>query len=75
MRIIITSAKSTKTQALNSFSAITRTKAPDDSVTVDLASRKLVHYQARNLGHPNAAKKINAARTEQASPGGKRKIR
>jgi hypothetical protein len=36
----------------------TWTKAPDDSVTLDLATRKLVHYQANDLGHPAAGAKI-----------------
>jgi len=40
----------------------TWTKAPDDSVTVDLASRTLVHYAANDLGHPKAAKKVLALR-------------
>lgn len=39
----------------------TWTNAPDDSVTVDLASRKLARYQALDLGHPKAAYKIKAA--------------
>jgi len=40
----------------------TWTKAPDDSVTVDLASRKLVHYTALDMGHPEAAIKVRAKR-------------
>jgi hypothetical protein len=34
------------------------TKTPDDFVTVDLKSRKLVHFNARDLGLPAAARKI-----------------
>ena len=34
------------------------TKTPDDFVTVDLKSRKLVHFNARDLGQPAAARKI-----------------
>ncbi len=34
------------------------TKAPDDSVTVDLASRTLVHYAANDLGYPKAAQRV-----------------
>ena len=36
------------------------TKAPDDFVTVDLKSRKLVHFNASDLGRPAAAQKIAA---------------
>ena len=36
------------------------TKAPDDFVTVDLKSRKLVHFNASDLGRPAAARKIAA---------------
>lgn len=32
------------------------TKTPDDSVTVDLATRKLVHFQAPDLGHAAASR-------------------
>jgi hypothetical protein len=39
----------------------TATKSPDDAVTVDLTSRKLVHYSANDLGHPDEAKKVRAA--------------
>jgi len=42
-----------------------RTKTPDDSVTVDLKSRKLVHYVANNLGWPKSAAKARKLRTEQ----------
>ena len=38
----------------------TGTKAPDDSVTVDLASRTLVHYAANDLGYPKAAQRVLA---------------
>jgi hypothetical protein len=38
------------------------TKAPDDSVTVDLASRALVHFTANDLGHPRAARRVLARR-------------
>ena len=34
------------------------TNTPDDFVTVDLKSRKLVHFNARDLGQPAAARKI-----------------
>jgi hypothetical protein len=36
------------------------TKAPDDSVTVDLGSRSLVHYAANDLGYPKAAQRVLA---------------
>ncbi len=36
------------------------TKTPDDFVTVDLKSRKLVHFIASDLGQPAAARKIAA---------------
>jgi Calcineurin-like phosphoesterase len=36
------------------------TKTPDDFVTVDLKSRKLVHFNASDLGQPAAARKIAA---------------
>jgi 3',5'-cyclic AMP phosphodiesterase CpdA len=42
------------------------TKAPDDSVTVGLASQKLAHYTANDLGHPEAAKLVNRARKSQS---------
>ena len=38
------------------------TKTPDDAVTVDLKARKLAHFQANDLGHPQAARKIRAMR-------------
>jgi hypothetical protein len=41
----------------------TWTKAPDDSVTVDLITRKLVHYDAKDLGHPQIASEIKTTRT------------
>jgi hypothetical protein len=37
-------------------------KAPDDSVTVDLATRKLVHFAAPNLGEPDEAARIRRRR-------------
>lgn len=43
----------------------TWTKAPDDFVTIDLASRKIVHYDANDLGHPKAAKVVAAAAKAQ----------
>jgi hypothetical protein len=36
------------------------TKTPDDFVTVDLASRQLVHFNASDLGRPAAARQIAA---------------
>jgi hypothetical protein len=38
------------------------TKSPDDAVTVDLATRKLVHYTANDLGHPIERDKVHRAR-------------
>ena len=38
------------------------TKTPDDAVTVDLPSRKLVHYEANDLGHPASAKQARSNR-------------
>jgi hypothetical protein len=43
----------------------TWTKAPDDSVTVDLQTRKIVHYSAPDMGHPEAAKAVHAERQAQ----------
>jgi hypothetical protein len=40
-----------------------QTKAPDDSVTVDLASRKLVHFAASDLGWPAKAAEVHKSRT------------
>ncbi len=37
-------------------------KTPDDFVTVDLNSRKLVHFSANNLGRPQEARRIHALR-------------
>jgi hypothetical protein len=36
----------------------TWTKAPDDFATVELASRKIVHYHANDLGHPAARQEV-----------------
>ncbi len=33
-------------------------KAPDDSVTIDLGTRKIAHFVATDLGHPQAAQDI-----------------
>ncbi|WP_266171487.1 metallophosphoesterase family protein [Dyella subtropica] len=38
------------------------TKTPDDFVTVDLATRKLVHYMANDLGMPALAKQVRKLR-------------
>jgi Calcineurin-like phosphoesterase len=38
-------------------------KTPDDSVTVDLKTRKLVHFTANDHGRPAAARVIRALRT------------
>jgi hypothetical protein len=44
-----------------------RTKAPDDAVTVDLNTRRIVHFAARDLGRPAEARKIaRAAGTTRA---------
>jgi len=44
-----------------------RTKAPDDAVTVDLNSRRIVHFAARDLGRPAEARKVaRAAGTARA---------
>jgi hypothetical protein len=37
-------------------------KTPDDSVTVDLSSRKLSHFAAADLGHPREARRIRGLR-------------
>jgi hypothetical protein len=42
-----------------------KTKAPDDFVTVDLASRKLVHFAASDLGRPAKAAEIHKTRTQR----------
>jgi hypothetical protein len=36
-------------------------KTPDDSVTVDLRSRKLMHFNASDLGHARAAREVQRA--------------
>ena len=41
------------------------TKTPDDSVTIDLESRQIVHYAARNAGVPAQAREIRKAAAEQ----------
>lgn len=41
-------------------------KAPDDSVTVDLATGKLAHYVATDLGRPLAARQVGMAHDAQA---------
>lgn len=43
------------------------TKSPDDFVTVDLKTRKLVHYAAQDIGHAAAAQKITEAKQAQRS--------
>jgi hypothetical protein len=40
----------------------TTTKSPSDSVTIDLATRKIVNYVAEDLGHPAAGKKVKKAK-------------
>jgi hypothetical protein len=40
-----------------------QTKTPDDSVTVDLGTRTIVHYTANDLGIPAKAKAVHKART------------
>jgi hypothetical protein len=40
----------------------TDTKTPDDHVTVDLASRQLVHFAASDLGWPKAARTVRKLR-------------
>jgi hypothetical protein len=37
-------------------------KTPDDSVTVDLTGRRLVHFVARDLGWPAAARTVRRGR-------------
>ncbi len=39
-----------------------RSKTPDDFVTVDLGTRKIAHYQAVDLGYPQAVKDARAHR-------------
>jgi hypothetical protein len=51
----------------------TWTKAPDDSVTVDLGSRKFVHFTSKDLGHPEARKTINNAKLAQQAQQKKRR--
>jgi hypothetical protein len=41
------------------------TKAPDDSVTVDLATRRLTHYVANDLGHPTVRDEVRTVRRQQ----------
>jgi len=41
------------------------TKTPDDQVTVDLATRKLVHFAASDLGWPKAARAVRKLRQGQ----------
>jgi hypothetical protein len=36
-------------------------KTPDDAVTVDLATRRLVQFTARDLGWPRAARAVRTA--------------
>jgi hypothetical protein len=38
-------------------------KTPDDAVTVDLSARKITHYSANDLGHPEVARGIRTRRT------------
>ena len=40
-------------------------KTPDDAVTIDLSSHKIVHYTARNLGYPKAANAVRDALNKQ----------
>jgi hypothetical protein len=50
------------------------TKTPDDSVTVDLASRKRTTYVPNDLGYPTSAKEAHALRsTPPANPAVRRK--
>ena len=53
-------------------------KTPDDSVTVDLATRKIVHYNAPNLGYGTAAVSARAQKhavKRPAKPGRKTRKR
>ncbi len=43
-------------------------KTPDDSVTVDLVTRQLVHYTAPNLGEPREASRARERRTPYRVP-------
>ena len=43
-------------------------KTPDDFVTVDLASRKLVHFAASDLGQSAAAREIQRLKQTQKKP-------
>jgi hypothetical protein len=43
------------------------TKTPDDSVTIDLATRKQTVYTPNDLGYPESAKKIRELHDAQAS--------
>jgi len=43
-------------------------KTPDDSVTIDLASRKRTTYTPNDLGFPERAEKVRAAHAAQAQP-------
>jgi len=40
------------------------TKTPDDFVTVDLNSRKLVHFAASDLGHHREARRVHNLRVQ-----------
>jgi Calcineurin-like phosphoesterase len=44
----------------------THAKTPDDSVTIDLATRKRTNYVANDLGYPEKAKKVQVAQREQS---------
>jgi len=45
----------------------TRAKTPDDSVTIDIATRKRTTYTPNDLGYPARAKQIEALRASQSN--------
>lgn len=47
----------------------TAAKTPDDSVTVDLQTRQLVHYKAPNLGEPSEAARVRSRVTRYPRKG------
>ena len=42
----------------------TQTKTPDDQVTVDLKTRRIVHFAANDIGSPKAAVAVRMLRAQ-----------
>jgi hypothetical protein len=65
LRVIVTSAQ--LRIEYHSASDGPNAKAPDDSVTIDLATRTIAHFAANDLGHPAAARAVRQKKKNLAT--------